>query len=46
METKDYFIKYYERYDEEGRLNSKHGMTEYITTMEYVEKYLKPYIKE
>ena len=33
METKDYLTNYYERYDEGGRLISKHGMVEYITTM-------------
>ena len=41
METKDYLTNYYERYDENGRLISKHGMVEYLTTMKYVEKYLK-----
>ena len=35
METKDYLTNYYERYDEDGRLLSKHGMVEYITTMRY-----------
>jgi len=42
METKDRLTNYYEAYDEEGRLISKHGMVEYITTMKYIEKYLKP----
>ena len=42
METKDRLTSYYEAYDEEGRLISKHGMVEYITTMKYIEKYLKP----
>lgn len=42
METKDYLTDYYERYDEDGRLASRHGMVEYITTMKYVEKYLRP----
>lgn len=42
METKDYLINYYERYDENGRLISKRGMVEYLTTMKYVEKHLKP----
>ena len=37
METKDYLTNYYERYDENGRLISKHGMVEYLTTMKYVE---------
>lgn len=26
METKDYLTNYYERYDENGRLISKHGI--------------------
>ena len=32
---------YYEAYDEDGRLSSKHGMVEFITTMSYIDKYLK-----
>ena len=42
MKTKDYLKNYYESYDEKDRLISKHGMVEYLTTMKYVEKYLKP----
>ncbi len=42
METKDYLTTYYEGYDEDGRLATRHGMVEYITTMTYIEKYLKP----
>lgn len=42
METKEYLTNYYERYDESSRLTSKHGTVEYITTMKYVGKYLKP----
>jgi len=42
METKEYLSRYYENYDENCRLLSKHGMVEYITTMKYVEKYLQP----
>ena len=42
METKDYLTNYYGSYDENGRLASKHGAVEYLTTMKYVEKYLKP----
>jgi len=33
---------YYENYDEENRLRSRHGMVEYLTTMRYIEKYLRP----
>lgn len=36
------FLKnYYESYDEEGRLISKHGQVEYVTTMHYIHKYLE-----
>lgn len=42
MEVKDYLCNYYEQYNEDGRLTSKYGMVEYITTMKYIEKYLKP----
>lgn len=38
----DYLKNYYEHYDEDGRLLTKHGMVEYITTMHYIEKYLAP----
>jgi len=42
MNTQDYLSNYYQNYDEEGRLLSRHGMVEYITTMKYIEKYLQP----
>ncbi|MCL2517770.1 MAG: methyltransferase domain-containing protein [Oscillospiraceae bacterium] len=32
---------YYENYDEDGRLTSQHGSVEFLTTMRYIEKYLK-----
>lgn len=32
---------YYEKYDEDQRLVSKHGAVEYSTTMRYIDKYLK-----
>ena len=41
METKDYLKNFYENYDEDGRLLSKHGRVELVTTMRYVEKHLK-----
>ena len=31
---------YYQNYDEEGRLASRHGSVEFLTTMRYIEKYL------
>lgn len=42
METFHALTQYYSNYDEEGRLLSKHGSVEYLTTMRYIEKYLKP----
>ena len=33
---------FYSGYDEEGRLLSRHGSVEYLTTMRYIEKYLQP----
>ena len=33
-------IEYYNNYDEEGRLLSRHGQVEYLTTMKYIEEYL------
>lgn len=39
MEAKDYLSNYYEHYNEDGQLASRHGMVEYITTMKYVEQY-------
>lgn len=38
----DFLTNYYDGYDEDGRLASRHGMVEYITTMKYIEKYLQP----
>lgn len=42
METFEALSKFYGSYDEEGRLLSKHGSVEYLTTMRYIEKYLRP----
>lgn len=42
METFHALTQYYSNYDEESRLLSKHGSVEYLTTMRYIEKYLKP----
>ena len=42
METYEALNRFYSNYDEEGRLLSKHGQVEFLTTMRYVEKYLRP----
>ena len=35
-----YLEEYYTRYDEEGRLLSRHGQVEYLTTMKYIRRCL------
>ena len=42
MDTMEILTRFYENYDEDGRLLSRHGSVEYLTTMRYIEKYLKP----
>ena len=42
MEVLKVLTEYYGSYDEENRLCSQHGRVEFLTTMRYVEKYLKP----
>lgn len=42
MKTNPYVIDYYDSYDEDSRLTSKHGMVEFLTTMRYIERYIKP----
>ena len=34
--------QFYENYDENGRLLTRQGNVEFVTTMHFVEKYLKP----
>ena len=42
MEAMSILTKYYENCNEDGRLRSRHGMVEFLTTMRYIEKYLQP----
>ena len=42
METLQALTWYYGSYDEDNRLCSRRGMVEYLTTMRYIEKYLRP----
>lgn len=42
METKDYLKPYYETHDEDARLLSRTGQPEYLTTMRYIQRYLRP----
>jgi SAM-dependent methyltransferase len=42
MEAFECLSNYYTAYDEDGRLASRHGQVEYLTTMRYIMKYLRP----
>ena len=41
MKINQHLIDFYNNYDEDSRLGSKHGAVEFLTTMHYIEKYLK-----
>ncbi|MDE5578247.1 MAG: class I SAM-dependent methyltransferase [Oscillospiraceae bacterium] len=42
MKTNQYVIDFYNSYDEDSRLASlKHGTVEFLTTMRYIEKYIR-----
>ena len=42
MRTNQHLIDFYNHYDEDSRLAMKHGSVEFLTTMHYIEKYIKP----
>ena len=42
MEAMSILTKFYENFNEDGRLQSRHGSVEFLTTMKYIEKYLRP----
>lgn len=42
MDALNLLKNYYENFNEDGRLRSRHGMVEFLTTMRYIEKYLEP----
>lgn len=41
MKINHYLIDFYNNYDEDSRLALKHGSVEFLTTMHYIEKYIK-----
>lgn len=41
MET-HYIREFYDHFDEDGRLASRHGSVEFLTTMHYIHRYLRP----
>lgn len=43
--TGDHLVDFYNRIDEDSRLLSKHGKIEFLTTVKYIEKYLKDGMK-
>ncbi len=45
MEIQETLSQFYSNYDEEGRLLSRHGQVEYLTTMRYIEKFLQPGVR-
>lgn len=42
MDTLQALTQFYGNYDENGRLESRHGAVEFLTTVRYIEKYLRP----
>ena len=42
MEVLKVLSEYYGSYDEDNRLRSRHGSVEFLTTMRYVQMYLRP----
>lgn len=42
MNTNEFLIDFYKTHDEQNRLVTKQGYVEYMTTMKYIEKHLKP----
>ncbi len=40
MDLNTLLAGFYENYDEDGRLGSRHGQVEYLTTMQFIQKYL------
>lgn len=42
MDTFRELDQFYRQYDEDARLTSQHGSVEFLTTLRYIEKYLRP----
>ncbi len=42
MQISQYLCDYYDHYNEDNRLTSRHGSIEFLTTMRYIEKYIRP----
>lgn len=42
MKPNQYLIDFYNNYDEDSRLRQRHGTVEFLTTMRYIDRYLRP----
>lgn len=42
MAGNPYLTEFYQHYDEDSRLARRHGSVEFLTTMRYIERYLRP----
>lgn len=42
MNAMESLTQFYDQYDEDARLTSRHGRVEFLTTMRYIEKYMRP----
>ena len=42
MKDNPYLTEFYNSYDEDSRLLCRHGSVEFLTTMRYIERYLRP----
>ena len=42
MKDAEYIKNHYDKYDEDNRLRTKYGLVEFLTTMTYIKRYLKP----
>lgn len=38
----EFLTQYYQNYDEQGRLGTRYGHVEFLTTMTYIGKHLQP----
>lgn len=45
IKKRNHLKKYYKRHKEDERLRSRHGQVEFLTTIRYIEKYVKPDMK-
>ena len=42
MNENQYLVNFYNHYNEDARLTSRHGSVEFLTTMHYIQQKIKP----